>query len=518
MNELRTEAPLTSSAFMSNGIHVATGASSGSTHLWDLRMCARAALELAAHGTNPVYAVRFQSPGADLPAVPSGATKAAAPRASLANTATLPQSQHDGTLGDVLSPVQAQPRVSLAADGIAGSQRQPRLSRVSGVTSATLRQSIIPDPVLSPIVSATPLAASGALSVPALQTPVAGARPSIAPNRIDFTATTSSSAMPSAVPATPSLATNHHPTDRPPTSTVLSLPLDFLSPVASKKLTTTPAAAEATAHEPSGSTRHATSSASIPPQYDFESAPGGGFDDNALLSPLRPSSFAVLQARESLQPPAGAIEPVRRDFGRSFAHQTSIGSVTEFAAYNGRLSMADSILSPLPGTAAAGAAAAAEATWQAPAAPAAPPTPTQVVANTAIYEPSPLFMRQPQATAPASTRATLFDNCTESTIAGTMQSLPPPPASATANTTTTAAVAEFQLDLIRNAVEESVNSLRDSLHHEIQNLHVDLVRQFEIQQQQLVAILAAMRMQQEATLRELDAVRLENERLRRLIE
>ena len=108
MNELRTEAPLTSSAFMSNGIHVATGASSGSTHLWDLRMCARAALELAAHGTNPVYAVRFQSPGADLPAVPSGATQSAAPRASLANTALLPQSQHDGTLGDVLSPVQAQ--------------------------------------------------------------------------------------------------------------------------------------------------------------------------------------------------------------------------------------------------------------------------------------------------------------------------------------------------------------------------------------------------------------------------
>ena len=43
-------------------------------------------------------------------------------------------------------------------------------------------------------------------------------------------------------------------------------------------------------------------------------------------------------------------------------------------------------------------------------------------------------------------------------------------------------VRQFQTELIRSIVDESLQSFREVIHQDIQNLHLELLRQFQMQQ------------------------------------
>jgi len=48
-------------------------------------------------------------------------------------------------------------------------------------------------------------------------------------------------------------------------------------------------------------------------------------------------------------------------------------------------------------------------------------------------------------------------------------------------TTTATTPAQFQIELVRNILDESLQSFRYQIHMDIQNMHLELLRQFQIQ-------------------------------------
>ncbi|KJE93314.1 hypothetical protein CAOG_04120 [Capsaspora owczarzaki ATCC 30864] len=72
---------------------------------------------------------------------------------------------------------------------------------------------------------------------------------------------------------------------------------------------------------------------------------------------------------------------------------------------------------------------------------------------------------------------------------------------------------EIQAQLIRSTVEEAMDGLRLTMHREIQNMHLELLRQFQIQRNELETLIQTNSVN-ESLLREIDRLKRENERLR----
>eukprot|EP00899_Mesostigma_viride_P003484 jgi/Mesvir1/13136/Mv06107-RA.1 len=95
---------------------------------------------------------------------------------------------------------------------------------------------------------------------------------------------------------------------------------------------------------------------------------------------------------------------------------------------------------------------------------------------------------------------------------------PPPPAAAATTVPSSASQPQNQnpyvAQLVRHAVDESLGSFRKSVHDEIQNLHLELLRQFHIQQTDIAAMVEGVMAKQNQLLEEIDALRRENQQLK----
>ncbi|KAJ7558002.1 hypothetical protein O6H91_04G020800 [Diphasiastrum complanatum] len=72
----------------------------------------------------------------------------------------------------------------------------------------------------------------------------------------------------------------------------------------------------------------------------------------------------------------------------------------------------------------------------------------------------------------------------------------------------------FALQLVQRALEESLGSVRKAIHEDVQNLHLDLLRQFHIQQTEMAAMMENLRTKQADLMEEIQALRKENQQLR----
>eukprot|EP00164_Ancoracysta_twista_P002699 GFYU01003593.1.p1 GENE.GFYU01003593.1~~GFYU01003593.1.p1 ORF type:complete len:817 (-),score=223.66 GFYU01003593.1:113-2563(-) len=75
---------------------------------------------------------------------------------------------------------------------------------------------------------------------------------------------------------------------------------------------------------------------------------------------------------------------------------------------------------------------------------------------------------------------------------------------------------QLQEQLLRNIIEESLSSFHKSIHEEVQNLHLELLRQFHLQQTQFESMLETFADRQTALLDEVNRLREENDKLSHL--
>ncbi|KAJ7546868.1 hypothetical protein O6H91_08G058100 [Diphasiastrum complanatum] len=73
----------------------------------------------------------------------------------------------------------------------------------------------------------------------------------------------------------------------------------------------------------------------------------------------------------------------------------------------------------------------------------------------------------------------------------------------------------FALQLVQRALEESLGTLQSAIHEDVRNLHLDLLRQSHIQQLQISSLVERLMQNQADLLEEVQALRRENEELRR---
>ncbi|XP_024538354.1 protein NEDD1 [Selaginella moellendorffii] len=75
----------------------------------------------------------------------------------------------------------------------------------------------------------------------------------------------------------------------------------------------------------------------------------------------------------------------------------------------------------------------------------------------------------------------------------------------------------FALQLVQRALEESLGSVQRAIHEDVQNLHLELIRQFHIQQTETACCVEKLVSKQAEMMEELQALRKENQQLRHLI-
>ncbi|KAJ7535575.1 hypothetical protein O6H91_12G039200 [Diphasiastrum complanatum] len=76
------------------------------------------------------------------------------------------------------------------------------------------------------------------------------------------------------------------------------------------------------------------------------------------------------------------------------------------------------------------------------------------------------------------------------------------------------ATPSFALQLVQRALEESLGSVQKAIHEDVQNLHLELLRQFHIQQTEMAAIMKDLMTKQSDLMEEIQALRTENQQLR----
>lgn len=75
----------------------------------------------------------------------------------------------------------------------------------------------------------------------------------------------------------------------------------------------------------------------------------------------------------------------------------------------------------------------------------------------------------------------------------------------------------FALQLVQRTLEESLGSVQRAIHEDVQNLHLELLRQFHIQQTEMGCLMNSVLEKQSDLLKEVKALRRENEQLRQLL-
>jgi len=77
-------------------------------------------------------------------------------------------------------------------------------------------------------------------------------------------------------------------------------------------------------------------------------------------------------------------------------------------------------------------------------------------------------------------------------------------------------VLEFQTEFLKNIIEGSLENFQSAIHRDVQNLHLELIRQFHIQQKETERLLAKYAETQQFLLDEIESLREENERLKNI--
>ena len=75
---------------------------------------------------------------------------------------------------------------------------------------------------------------------------------------------------------------------------------------------------------------------------------------------------------------------------------------------------------------------------------------------------------------------------------------------------------EFQTEFLKNIIEGSLKNFQSAIHRDVQNLHLELIRQFHIQQKETERMLAKYAETQQFLLDEIESLREENERLKNI--
>ena len=74
----------------------------------------------------------------------------------------------------------------------------------------------------------------------------------------------------------------------------------------------------------------------------------------------------------------------------------------------------------------------------------------------------------------------------------------------------------FQRSMLESVVEDVLSEVRVEMHRDVQNLHIDMLRQFELQQRHLVGALEQFTSRFASLVAENEALRNENEVLRNI--
>lgn len=75
----------------------------------------------------------------------------------------------------------------------------------------------------------------------------------------------------------------------------------------------------------------------------------------------------------------------------------------------------------------------------------------------------------------------------------------------------------FSFQLVQRTLEETLGSLHKSIHDDVKNLHIDLLRQFHLQEVTMSNLLSSVLEKQDELIKEVQALRRENQQLRQLL-
>ncbi|KAG1337820.1 protein NEDD1 [Cocos nucifera] len=75
----------------------------------------------------------------------------------------------------------------------------------------------------------------------------------------------------------------------------------------------------------------------------------------------------------------------------------------------------------------------------------------------------------------------------------------------------------FSLQLVQRTLEESLGSMQKSIHEDVRNLHIELLRQFHMQEMQMLGLLTSILEKQDELMKEIQSLRRENQQLRQLL-
>ncbi|ONK62031.1 uncharacterized protein A4U43_C08F36080 [Asparagus officinalis] len=75
----------------------------------------------------------------------------------------------------------------------------------------------------------------------------------------------------------------------------------------------------------------------------------------------------------------------------------------------------------------------------------------------------------------------------------------------------------FSLQLVQRTLEETLGSVQKSIHEDVRNLHIELLRQFHLQETEMTSLLNSVLEKQDELMKEVQNLRRENQQLRQLL-
>ncbi|URE46665.1 WD domain, G-beta repeat [Musa troglodytarum] len=75
----------------------------------------------------------------------------------------------------------------------------------------------------------------------------------------------------------------------------------------------------------------------------------------------------------------------------------------------------------------------------------------------------------------------------------------------------------FSLQLVQRTLEETLESVQKSIHEDVRNLHIELLRQFHMQEMEMSGLLKSILEKQDELMKEVQSLRRENQQLRQLL-
>ncbi|KAJ3693201.1 hypothetical protein LUZ60_008681 [Juncus effusus] len=82
---------------------------------------------------------------------------------------------------------------------------------------------------------------------------------------------------------------------------------------------------------------------------------------------------------------------------------------------------------------------------------------------------------------------------------------------------TSASSSSFSLQLVQRTLEETLGSVQKNIHEDVRNLHIELLRQFHLQEMEMASMFNTMMERQEMLMKEVQLLRKENQQLKQLL-